>query len=170
MEGRQAAQRLAVALDPMAAALAWRAIQDPEVLEPRLEDLERYGFGDRALDHLAKEIIHLRLGADTLDTEGLNRHFARSGLAALMREVERAALKSGAPFLTPEMTLADARTRWSLAFDALTRVSALEEALASGKSEDLVVTDPDAFRRLKGERDALRRAIKTGTLWRDEPS
>jgi DNA primase len=119
---------------------------------------------------LAKEIIRLRLTADTLDSETLNRHLAQSGLGALLREVEKAALKSSAPFLAQEMTLADARVLWSQAFEALARVAALEGALASGKSDDLLGSDPEAFRRLKGERDALRRAIKSGTIWSDGES
>lgn len=167
LEGRKAAQALAARLEPLAAALAQGALLDPPRVDDRLEDLARFGFGDPALEPLAKEFIRLRLSDEPLDSEGVRSHLARSGLAALMREVERAALNAGAPFLTPEMTLADARTRWSLAFDALSRVSALEEAMASGKAEDLLVTDPDAFRRIKGERDALRRAIRSGTIWGD---
>ena len=81
-----------------------------------------------------------------------------------MREVEKAAAKSGAPFLAADKPLAEARIRWSQAFDALTRVAALEDALASARS---VPGQDDAFRRLKAERDALRRAIKTGEIWED---
>jgi DNA primase len=119
---------------------------------------------------LAKEIIRLRLTSDTLDSESLKRHLAKTGLSALLREVERAALKSGAPFLAQEMTLANARSLWSQAFEALARVAALEGALASATSEGLLGNDPEAFRRLKGERDALKRAIKSGTIWSGEPS
>lgn len=169
-EGRAAAQKLARALDPVASAVAQGALDDPERLEDHLEALQAHGFGDPALDGLAKEIIRLRLEADALDKDTLNRHLAQSGLGALTREVERAALKSGAPFLAKEMTLADARARWLQAFEALTRMAALEGALASGKTEDLLGSDPEAFRRLKGERDALRRAIRSGTIWSVEGS
>lgn len=169
-EGRAAALKLAQAIDPTAAAVAQGAIDDPARLDDRLEEIEACGFGDPALDGLAKEIIRLRLQADALDRGALTRHLAKSGLGALLREVERAALKSGAPFLAPEKTLADARGLWSQAFDALSRLSALERALASGKVEDLLGSDPEAFRRLKAERDALRRAIKTGTIWADDGS
>jgi DNA primase len=169
-EGRAAAHRLSVALDAMAAAVAQGAIDDPERLDEHLEALQAHGFGDQALEGLAKEIIRLRLTADTLDSATLKRHLAQSGHGALLREVEKAALKSSAPFLAQEMTLTDARARWSQAFEALARLSALERALASGKSDDLLGSDPEAFRRLKGERDALRRAIKAGTIWSGEAS
>ncbi len=169
-EGRAAAATLARSLNPLAAAVALGGLEDPVRLDDHLETLQEYGFGDPALDGLAKEIIRLRLTADALDSEGLSRHLAHTGLGALVREVEKAALKSGAPFLAQEMTLADARVLWSQAFEALARVAALEGALASGKSEDLLGSDPEAFRRLKGERDALKRAIKSGTLWSGEAS
>ena len=45
------------------------------------------------------------------------------------------------------------------------QVAALEQALASAKSEAHLVFDASAFARVKAERDALRRAIKTGTIW-----
>ncbi len=169
-EGQAAAHRLSRALDPVAAAVAQGALDDPARLDDHLEALQMHGFGDPALDGLAKEIIRLRLGSDALDKDTLNRHLAQAGLAALTRDVERAALKSGAPFLSEEMTIADARSRWLQAFEALTRVAALEGALASGKSEDLLGSDPEAFRRLKGERDALKRAIRSGTIWSAEGS
>jgi DNA primase len=169
-EGVAAAHKLSIALDPMAAALAQGAIDDPERLDEVLEHAQAHGFGDPQLDGLAKEIIRLRLTSDTLDSESLKRHLAKTGLSALLREVERAALKSGAPFLAQEMTLANARSLWSQAFEALARVAALEGALASATSEGLLGTDPEAFRRLKGERDALKRAIKSGTIWSGELS
>jgi len=85
----------------------------------------------------------------------LRRHLAQSDHDALVREVEKAAAKSGAPFLAANAPLAEARVRWSQAFDDAS-VPARE---ASGQDE--------AFRRLKAERDALRRAIKAGTIWED---
>ena len=101
----------------------------------------------------------------SLDSAAIRRHLAHSGHDALMHEVEKAAAKSGAPFLAADKPLGEARIRWSQAFDALTRVAALEQALASAKSEAHLVFDASAFARVKAERDALRRAIKTGTIW-----
>ena len=99
-----------------------------------------------------------------LDSAALRRHLAQSGHDALVREVEKAAAKSGAPFLAANAPLAEARVRWSQAFDASTRVAALEDALAHARD---VPGQDEAFRRLKAERDALRRAIKAGTIWED---
>jgi DNA primase len=50
----------------------------------------------------------------------------------------------------------------------LTRLAALENAVAFGKAQDLLGSDPETFRRLKAERDVLKRAIKAGTIWTDE--
>ena len=169
-EGRAAAYKLSQALDSMSAAILLGAIEDPSRLDDHLEGLEQELFAHPELQRLANEIIRLRLASDTLDSESLKRHLAHTGFGALLREIERAALKSGAPFLAQEKTLADARALWSQAFEALARLSALERALASGKSEDLLGSDPEAFRRLKGERDALKRAIKMGTIWSGETS
>ncbi|MGV9010845.1 hypothetical protein [Brevundimonas sp.] len=105
------------------------------------------------------------IAAQTLDSAALRRHLAQSGHDALVREVEKAAAKSGAPFLAANAPLAEARVRWSQAFDALTRVAALEDALASAAS---MPGQDEAFRRLKAERDALRRAVKTGEIWDDK--
>lgn len=172
-EGRAAAQALARAIDPFAAALAQGAMDHPELLDDHLEALQASGFGDPQLEGLASEIIRLRLdweGGSGLDTTALRRHLAQSGFEAVMREVEKAALRSGAPFLAPGAPLADVKARWSQAFEALTRMAALDDALASAKSEAHQGLDDEAFRRLKAERDSLRRAIKAGTIWADAGS
>ncbi len=102
------------------------------------------------------------MSGQSLDSSGLRRHLAQSGHGVLLREVEKAAAKSGAPFLAADKPLAEARTLWSQAFDALTRVATLESALEAVKAAP---GEDDTFRRLKAERDALRRAIKTGSIW-----
>ena len=170
-EGRTAAKRLAGALEPVAAALAHAALEDPDRLDEHFEALERGGFGDPALDRLASEIIRLRLSAESLDSESLRRHLASRGFAALMGETARAAAKSGAPFLDPELPLQTARALWSQAYEVMARMAALESALSSAKAElGPEATDASGFMRLKAERDALRRAIRTGTLWADGAS
>ena len=78
----------------------------------------------------------------------MRRHLAQSGHVALVREVEKAAVKSGAPFLAANAPLAEARVRWLQAFDDAS-VLACD---ASGQDE--------GFRRLKVGRYALRRATK----------
>jgi len=168
VEGAQAMQSLSRSIEPVAAALAHGVIDDPERMDDHLEAIASHGFGDRALDGLAQELIRLRFSmegsAQTLDSAALRRHLAQSGHDALVREVEKAAAKSGAPFLAANAPLAEARARWSQAFDALIRVAALEDALSSAAG---MPGQDEAFRRLKAERDALRRAIKTGEIWED---
>lgn len=166
-EGAQAMQALNRAIEPMAAALAHGAIEDPERMDDHLEAISSHGFGDPSLDGLAQELVRLRFSGQTLDSAGLRRHLAGSGHDALVREVEKAAAKSGAPFLAASAPLAEARTRWSQGFAALTRLAGLDAALASAKSGADHAFDASAFSRLKAERDALRRAIKTGAIWDD---
>jgi DNA primase len=163
--GMAAARRLAEGLDPLAAAVAKGALDDPARLDDRLEALERHGLGQPALDDLASEIIRLRLEADVLDSDGLTRHLTSRGFGALLGEIDRAARISGAPFLNPDLPQDAARISWSHAFEVLTRMAALESALTVAKTELTESSDAQAFMRLKGERDALKRAIRTGTVW-----
>jgi DNA primase len=169
-EGMAAARRLADGLDPMAAALAKAALDDPGRLDERLEALEVHGLGHPALNDLASEIIRLRLSADVLDSEGLTRHLTTRGYGALLSEIDRAARISGAPFLNSDLSLESARALWSHAFEVLIRMAALETALSTAKAELTESSDTTAFMRLKGERDALKRAIRTGTVWTDTGS
>ena len=67
-EGRAAAQSLARSLNPLASAVALGAIDDPLGWTTITEALQAHGFGDAALDGMAKEIIRLRLTADALDS------------------------------------------------------------------------------------------------------
>lgn len=164
-EGRAAAKRLAGALDPTAAALAKQAIADPGVLDEHLETLQARGFGDPTLIELAKEIIRLRIGVDMLDSEALRRHLATRGFSALLIDIDRAATHAGAPFLSEDVTLAAARSQWSHGFEVLNRMAALEEALTAAKQDLAGGVGADTFKGLKTQRDALRRAIKTGQIW-----
>jgi DNA primase len=169
-EGRAAAKRLTRDIDPLAAAFAKYAIADPAVLDPYLDELTARGLGDPALEDLTSEIIRLRLEAEHLDTGALQRHLATRGLSALLTDIDRAAAKSGAPFIQSDVTLAAARSQWSHAFSAMNRLAALEvamdqakQALAAGASAEQVIA-------LKTERDSLRRALKTGTIWGEDGS
>jgi DNA primase len=163
-EGAHAMQSLSRAIEPVAAALAHGALDDPERMDDHLEAIAGHGFGDPALNGLAREMVRLRFSGQDLDSAALRRHLAQSGHDVLMREVEKAAAKSGAPFLAADKPLGETRIRWSQAFDALTRVAALEDALRSAAGTP---GQDETFRRLKAERDALRRAIKTGEIWED---
>ncbi|MEI9892135.1 MAG: hypothetical protein WDN45_18250 [Caulobacteraceae bacterium] len=160
-----AARTLAAGLEPLAAAVAKGALMDPARLDEKLEALEVHGLGHPALNDLASEIIRLRLEADVLDSEALTRHLAASGFGALLVEIDRAARISGAPFLNPDLPPASAKSHWSHAFEVLIRMAALETALSAAKADLTDSSDTTAFMRLKGERDALKRAIRTGTVW-----
>jgi len=165
--GRSAARRLAAALDLAAAALMKRVLTDPACLDDHLESpFAAGGFGEPDLAGLAKEIIRLRLESEHLDTQGLARHLARRDFEALLTDIDRAAAKSGAPFLKPDVSLEDARSQWSQAFARLSRLAALDEALSAAKGDLGGSLSMDAFSRLKGERDRLRRQIRN---WQDEP-
>ncbi|HEY5289442.1 MAG TPA: DNA primase [Caulobacteraceae bacterium] len=169
-EGRAGARRLAGAVNPAAAALARWAIHDPSVLDDHLEGFEARGFGDPALSDLAGQIIRLRLTAERLDSEGLQRHLADCGFSALLIDIDRAAALAGAPFMKPDVTLAVARSQWSRAFEALSRLAALDEALTAARADLVGGKDSSAHRSFKMERDRLRRAVETGTLWTEDLS
>jgi len=152
-------------IEPAVAALVRGALDDPARLDDHLEELQAHGFGEPSLDALAREIIHLRLSADTLDSGGLQRHLAASGYAALLGEIDKAALNSGAPFLVPDTSPSDARSHWSHAFEVILRTAALESEIESAKRNLADRSDMEALERLKTARDQARRAIRDGTIW-----
>ncbi|HWU50174.1 MAG TPA: DNA primase [Asticcacaulis sp.] len=161
-ESKLAAHNLATALDPTAAALAQGLLDHPDWMDDQVEGLEAYGFGDPALDSLARALVALSFGHSGLDRETLSRHLHRQGLGALLGEIQKAALKSGAPFLT-EPSQADAHARWLQAFNAVSRLTALDRALNSARDQ----VGTEFFSRLKLERDGLRRSLRSGHIWQD---
>ena len=177
-QGRAGARSLHASLPAAVAAVAQGALDHPAWLDDHLEALETHGFAEPALDGLASEIIRLRLDIDhphdaahpALDSAGLVRHLADKGYSALMTEIARAAAKSAAPFLSDEGPTGSAKDQWSQAFEVLTRMAALENALSAAKADASQGLDAGAFSRMKAERDALRRAIKSGTVWTDGAS
>ena len=168
--GRAGARRLAHDIEPMPAALARYALGDPSALEPHLDELEAHGVGDPALGDLVSEIIRLRLEAEHLDTVGLERHLRARGFSALLTDIDRAASRSGAPFIEPDVPLAAARSQWSHAFSVLSRLAALEDAMDQAKQALAEGAGAERVIALKTERDSLRRALKTGTIWEEAGS
>jgi DNA primase len=164
-EGKVAARALSRSLEPTPAALAKGAINDPHCLDEHLEEVQRHGFGDPALDDLAQEIVRLRLSADVLDSDALQRHLAARGYSTLLGEIDKAALKSGAPFLVPESSPTLARSHWSQTFAHVLRTSALESEIESAKQNLADRSGMEALERLKSQRDQARRAIREGTIW-----
>jgi DNA primase len=158
-------------MEPMAAALAACAVRDPAVLDDHLEsNFAASGFGEAALSGLLQEIISLRLEADHLDTDVLARHLAACGFSTLLKDVDRAAATLSAPFMRDDVSLDTARSQWSTAFTAMARLGSLDEAIIAAKGNLRDRRDMEALERLKAERDALRRAIRTGTIWGEDGS
>jgi len=171
-EGRAAAKRLGEGPEPLRAALLRYAVADPSVLDAHLEDaFVAEGFGEPGLAGLTREVLRLRLEAEHLDSALLARHLAACGFSTLLTNIDRAAAASGAPFLKDDVSLEAARSQWSHAFAALTRLAVLEDSVAVAKQDlGAVSTDAAGFMRLKGERDALKRSIRTGTFWTEPES
>ncbi len=168
--GRAAAQRLSRDIDLMPAAFVSYAIGDPAVLDAFVGDTYVAGFGDPALADLVGEIVRLRLDAEHLDTDALQRHLRARGYSALLSDIDRAAAKSGAPFIRSDVTLASARSQWSHAFSAMNRLAALEEAMDQAKAALAAGSGAEQVISLKTERDSLRRALKSGSIFEEDGS
>jgi DNA primase len=95
---------------------------------------------------------------------------AARGLSALLNDVDRAAAKSGAPFNRSDVTLAAAKSQWTLAFSAMNRLAALEDAMDHAKQALAAGAGAAQVIALKTERDSLRRALKSGTIWGEDGS
>ncbi|MFT4076679.1 MAG: DNA primase [Asticcacaulis sp.] len=162
-ESKRAAVTLSAALDPTSAGLAQGLIDNPDWMLDQVEGLEAYGFGDEALSPLANALIALSFQHEGLDRQALSRHLQKQGLGALLSEIQKAALKSGAPFLSPDISSADAHSRWLQAFNAVSRLTALDRALNSAREQ----VGTEFFSRLKLERDALRKSLRSGQIWQD---
>ena len=170
-EGKAAAKRLARGLEPAIAALGSFVLAAPQSLDDHLEDgFTASGFGEPALAPLIREVVRLRLEAERLDTETLRRHLAACGFSALLTDIDRAAAVSGAPFTKDDVSLEVRKSQWSSLFVALSRAAALDDAIDAAKGNLRGRSDMASLERLKGERDSLKRAIKTGTLWTEAES
>jgi DNA primase len=167
---KRAARRLAGEVTPLAAALASYALRDPGVLDAHVDELETHGLGDPALGELVSRIIRLRLESEHLDTGVLERHLRTGGFSALLNDIDRAAARSGAPFIGPDVTLAAARSQWSHAFSVINRLAALENAMGQAKEAWATGSGADEIMALKTERDLLRRSLRTGSIWDEDGS
>jgi len=141
------------------------------VLDAHLDELEGGGLGDPTLADLVSESSACGWRVSILTGTPCSAICATRGFSALLNDIDRAAAKSGAPFIQSDVTLAAARSQWSHAFSAMGRLAALEDAMDQAKqamasgagASDRVIA-------LKTERDALRRALKTGTIWDEDGS
>jgi len=172
-EGIKAANALSLSLDRNCAALAQGVLDHPVWIDDQIEALESYGFGDDSLKDMVKNLLNLSFSSPTglkgLDTEALNRHLQNQGLGTLLHGIQKAALLSGAPYLATDIPLERAHDLWLIAFNATARLTSLDRALFSAKSEASQHFDTEFFSRLKLERDSLRRALKSGEIWQETP-
>ena len=72
--------------------------------------------------------------------------------------------------LKDDVSLDARRSQWSRGFAALARAAALDDAIFAAKGNLSGREQMAAFERLKAERDALKRAIRTGTIWTEDGS
>lgn len=165
VEGAQAMQSLSRAIQPVAAALAYAAIDDIERLDDHLEEVSVQGFGDPALEGLAQELVRLRLSGQPSDTAVVRHRLRDAGFEPLLKEIEKAASKSGASFLSSALPAAEARTHWLKVFGLMTQLAALSRAIETAKQDLGQGTGIEALVRLKAERDAIVRSFAAQDFW-----
>ncbi len=165
VEGAQAMQSLFRAVSPVAAALAYAAIDDIERLDDHLEEVSVQGFGDAALEGLAQELVRLRLSGQPSDAAVVRHRLRDSGFEPLLKEIEKAASKSGASFLSSDLTVAESRAHWLKVFGLMTHLAALSRAIETAKQDMGQGTGIDALVRLKAERDAITRSFAAPDFW-----
>ena len=159
-EGKDASRRLRASPRPLAAALALAALNDPTVIDDKIETVSARGFGDDKLDVLAQELVRLRYEADGLEFDAMVRHLASRGFNAdmipiLQQDARRAGVS--APFL--QATGERARELWRQAFDLLMQLESLERAVETAARDLDRDHDSSTLLTLKAERDQLRRLI-----------
>ena len=152
---------------PISAALAWAALQDPHVLDDKLEQLAAQGFGDERLNGIADELVAMRFELDGVDAGSVRRRLVARGYdESVFEQLARAARKAGAAFLANDLTSDQARNLWGRAFELLMQLEALERAVSTAKEDLERDNDSSTLAKLKAERDAVRRAVESGQ-WGD---
>ena len=163
-QGKEAAQRLRGSARPLAAALALAALNDPGIIDDKIEQVGRQGFGDEKLDALARELVQLRYEADSLDYDAALRRLKARGLDdALIARLNQDAGRAGvsAPFLDPNAAREHARSLWRQAFELLMQLESLERAVEAATRDLERDHDSSTLISLKTERDTLRRLINS---------
>jgi DNA primase len=161
-EGKAGLERLRRLSNPLSAALVLAAINDPRVVEDKIEVLNTQGFGDRYLDQIVRALVELRLTMDATDKALVQRQLAAKGLTAEMEILQQAARLSGAAFLTGTLPEEKIQELWDQAFDVILQLVALERAIMQTKED--ISRDPDfeTLNRLKSMRDTLVRVVRSG--------
>jgi DNA primase len=109
----------------------------PARADHHLESLAAQGFGDPALNPLAREIVAAASEAATLDPALLRRRLGAAGFDDLLSRLSAAAGRSGvsAPFLDPTLPPEEADALWDQAYDVVVRIAALERAFHDARAE-----------------------------------
>ncbi|WP_293906309.1 DNA primase [Phenylobacterium sp.] len=161
-ETKDATERLRRAPRALSAALAYAAVQDPGVIDEAIERVVSHGFGDQQLDGLAQELVRLRYETGSVEMDASLRQLQARGFdAEVMRRLERDAGRAGvsAPFLNE--TGERARELWREAFDLLMQLESLERAVSAAAHDLSRDQDATTLNTLKGERDHLRKLLKS---------
>ncbi len=153
---------------PLSAALAYAALQDPHVLDDKVEQLSARGFLDERLSALADELVEYRFESDIVDAVSVRRRLESRGFGEdVFQQLARTAKAAGAAFLAVDLDPVTARRLWSLAFDLLVKLETLERAVEGAKQDLERDNDSSTLMRLKTERDLLKRLVDSGG-WSDE--
>lgn len=166
-EGAQAMHALSRSVGPVAAALAYASIDDIERLDDVLEEIAVHGFGDVALNELASELVRMRLSGLPSDGAAVRRHLGNAGLEHVVNEVERAASKAGAVFLSSSFSVDESRGHWSRILRVVLHLSAVSRAVETAKRDLDQGTGIETFAKLKAERDAMLRSFSSPDFWQE---
>lgn len=165
-EARASAMALSRAPKPIISAVIEGLISHPSLVLDRSEVLGVQGFGDAGLDRLMNDLIRLTYDASAM-SEGLIRARLQAlGHADALKRIDRTSKIAHAPFLSPDASLEKTLGTLTKAIDALLQSLALSRALDDLKKDDDF--EADIFNGLKGQRDALERAIASGEIWAEE--
>ena len=167
-ETKTAATALRSRPRPLSAALALAAINDPHLLDDKVELLATQGFCDDRLSRIAEELVSLRFETDHPDSIFVRRRLEARGFdQSVFDQLAKAAQGAGAAFLAAGLSPQQARDLWSRAFQLLVQLEALERAVTAAKVDMERDNDSGAFMSLKTQRDALKRLLDRGD-WHDD--
>ena len=163
---RELESQKTLAGEPIFAALVQAVIDRPELVDERVESFGLQGLFEEPLQRVAKAVLDLRFQVDILDSEGLKRHLAQRGWQTLLQEISTQAAIAGvsAPFLNPDLDGESVRALWSRTFDILVEIASLERALDQAKQDLERHADMAEMIKLKAQRDALWRQVRTGDV------
>ena len=165
---RESVGRMRTSPRPLAAALAQAVLQDPHMLDDKVELVSVRGFCDQRLARLADELVQYRFETDVVDAASVRRRLEARGFGeGVFDQLAQVARSAGAAFLAADLEPARARKLWSLAFDLMVKLEALERAVETAKQDLERDQDSKILMKLKTERDLLKRLVDSGA-WSEE--